>query len=237
MRYTVLLKTWTLVLAVLLATALSVAAQTTSGSLSGTVTDAQGAAIMGAKVLITSTNRAETRTTQTGQDGRFVFPQLQPDTYKVHVEANGFKSYDLEGVTLNANDKISAPDIELEIGAVSESVTVTSTGEQLQTESAERGTAIIADQVANIAVNGRSYLSLTRLSPGVVNNNDYKVSGHAGLAGISVNGARNNQNNLTLDGIGNVDTGNNGDQLATVSIDAVAEFKILTSNYQAEYGR
>ena len=78
---------------------------------------------------------------------------------------------------------------------------------------------------------------MTRLAPGVVNTNDYKVAGHAGLANISVNGARNNQNNLTLDGVGNVDTGNNGDQLATVSIDAVSEFKILSSNYQAEYGR
>ena len=116
-------------------------------------------------------------------------------------------------------------------------MTVTSSGEQLQTESAERSSAITSDQVQNIPINGRSYLSLTRLAPGVVNTNDYKVAGHAGLAGISVNGARNNQNNLTLDGVGNVDTGNNGDQLATVSIDAVSEFKILTSNYQAEYGR
>jgi hypothetical protein len=214
-----------------------VRAQTTSGSLSGTVTDAQGAAIAGAKVQIISTSRNETRAAQTGEDGRYVFPQLPPDTYKLRIEAAGFKSYDLEGVVLSANDKISAPDIELQVGAVTENVTVTSSGEQLQTESAERSTAITSEQVNNIPVNGRSYLSLTRLAPGVVNTNDYKVAGHAGLANISVNGARNNQNNLTLDGVGNVDTGNNGDQLATVSIDAVAEFKLLSSNYQAEYGR
>lgn len=237
MRYKVLLKAFALGLAVLVASAMSVAAQTTSGSLSGTVSDAQGAAIAGAKVQATSTSRNETRSTQTGEDGRYVFAQLQPDTYKLRVEASGFKIYDLEGVVLNANDKISAPDVQLQVGAVTENVTVTSSGEQLQTESAERGTAIDSDQVQNIPVNGRSYLSLTRLAPGVVNTNDYKVAGHAGLANISVNGARNNQNNLTLDGIGNVDTGNNGDQLATVSIDAVSEFKILSSNYQAEYGR
>lgn len=237
MRHKVLLKTLALGLAVLVATALSVVAQTTSGTLSGTVKDAHGAAITGARVQVTSTSRNETRTTQTGEDGRFVFPQLQPDTYRLRVEANGFKRYDLEGVVLNANDKISAPDIELQVGAVTESVTITSSGEQLQTESAERGTAIIGDQIQNIAVNGRSYLALTRLAPGVVNTNNYSVAGHAGLSNISVNGARNNQNNLTLDGIGNVDTGNNGDQLATISVDAVSEFKILTSNYQAEYGR
>jgi hypothetical protein len=216
---------------------MSVAAQTTSGSLSGTINDAQGAAVSGARVQVTSTSRNETRTTQTGEDGRFVFPQLQPDNYKLRVEAKGFKIYDLERVVLNANDKISTPDIELQVGSVTENVTVISSGEQLQTESAERSTAITGDQVANLAINGRSYLSLTRLAPGVVNTNDYKVAGHAGLSNISVNGARNNQNNLTLDGVGNVDTGNNGDQLATVSIDAVAEFKLLSSNYQAEYGR
>ena len=224
-------------LAVFVVVAMSVAAQTTSGSLSGTVKDAHGGAITGARVQVTSASRNETRTTQTGEDGRFVFPQLQPDSYTLRVESKGFKAYDLESLVLNANDKISAPDIELQVGAVTESVLVTSSGEQLQTESAERSTAITGDQIANLAINGRSYLSLTRLAPGVVNTNDYKVAGHAGLSNISVNGARGNQNNLTLDGVGNVDTGNNGDQLATVSIDAVAEFKLLSSNYQAEYGR
>ena len=237
MRYKLLLKALALGLAVLVATAMSVAAQTTSGSLSGTVNDAKGAAITGATVQVTSVSRNETRTTQTGEDGRFVFSQLQPDSYTLRVEAHGFKGYELEGVVLSPNDKISAPEIELQVGAVTESVLVTASGEQLQTESAERSTAITGEQVKNIPINGRSYLSLTRLAPGVVNTNDYKVSGHAGLSNISVNGARNNQNNLTLDGIGNVDTGNNGDQLATVSIDAVSEFKILSSNYQAEYGR
>src|SRR5882672_6634515 len=237
MRDTVRWKALIFGLAVVVAAATAVAAQTTSGSLAGTVNDPQGGAIAGAKVQVTSTSRNETRTTQTGEDGRYVFAQLQPDIYKLRVEAKGFKTSEIEGVVLNANDKISAPDVQLQVGAVTENVTVTSSGEQLQTESAERSTAITGDQVQNIPVNGRSYLSLTRLAPGVVNVNDYKVAGHAGLAGISVNGARNNQNNLTLDGVGNVDTGNNGDQLATVSIDAVSEFKILSSNYQAEYGR
>lgn len=237
MRHKLQLTALAIGLALLVATTMSVAAQTTSGSLSGKVSDSQGAAIPGAKVQVTSKLRNETRTAQTGDDGRYVFAQLPPDTYRLHVEAKGFKAFDLEGVVLNANDKISAPDAELQVGTVSESVIVTSSGEQLQTESAERSSAITSDQVQNIPINGRSYLSLTRLAPGVVNTNDYKVAGHAGLSNISINGARNNQNNLTLDGVGNVDTGNNGDQLATVSIDAVSEFKILSSNYQAEYGR
>jgi hypothetical protein len=226
-----------LAISLFLVTAASVAGQTTSGSMAGRVTDGSGASIANAQVQVTSLSRKETKTAQTDQDGRFVFPQLSPDVYTVQVEAKGFKVYKLDGLVVNANERVAAPEIQLEVGAVTESVTVISSGEQLQAESAERGQAIISDQMQNIAVNGRSYLSLTRLAPGVVNNNNYQVSGHAGLAGISANGARANQNNLTLDGIGNVDTGNNGDQLATVSIDAVEEFKILTSNYQAEYGR
>ena len=231
------LKTILLSLAVLLFAAAAALAQTISGSLAGLVTDIKGAAIPGAQVQITSLSRREVKTSQTDQDGRFVFPQLAPDIYQMQVEAKGFKGFKIENLIVNANDKISAPEITLEPGAVSESVTVIASNEQLQTESAERGGAIVSEQIQNIGVNGRSYLSLTRLAPGVVNNNNYQVAGHAGLAGISANGARANQNNLTLDGVGNVDTGNNGDQLATVSLDAVAEFKILTSNYQAEYGR
>jgi hypothetical protein len=237
MRYNTILSSIAMTLTLVLLNVAPAVAQTTSGSLAGQVNDPQGAAVPNAKVSVTSVSRSETRTTQTDADGRFVFPQLQPDTYTLRVEAGGFKMYERSGVVLNANDKISVGDIALEVGSVAESVTITSAGEQLQTESGERGSAIVGDQIKNIAVNGRSYLSLTRLAPGVVNNNNYQVSGHAGLGGISANGARANQNNLTLDGIGNVDTGNNGDQLATVSIDAVAEFKILTSNYQAEYGR
>lgn len=226
-----------LVIVLLLVATTTVTGQSVSGSLAGKVADGKGASIAGAQVQITSLSRKETKTAQTDDDGRFVFPQLTPDIYTIQIEAAGFKIYNLDRIVVNTNERVSAPDIVLEVGAVTESVTVTSSGEQLQTESAERGQAIISDQMQNIAVNGRSYLSLTRLAPGVVNNNNYQVSGHAGLAGISANGARANQNNLTLDGIGNVDTGNNGDQLATVSLDAVEEFKILTSNYQAEYGR
>ncbi len=215
----------------------SLSAQTTSGSISGIVKDAQGATVPNAKVSITSTSRGDTVTTDTDSEGHFVFPQLQPGTYSLRIEGSGFKTFEKSGVVLNANDKISAGEITLEIGAVAESVTVTARGAELQTESAERGNALVGTVLDNIAVNSRSYLALVGLAPGVVSTANLQVAGHGGLGAISANGARSNQNNLTLDGIGNVDTGNNGDQLATLSLDAVAEYKILTANYQAEYGR
>src|SRR5213593_3707285 len=117
-----------------------VSAQTTSGSLSGIVTDAHGAAVSGAKVKVTSASRGDVSTANTEDDGRFVFPQLDPGQYRLRVEVTGFKPFE-KTVVLNANDKISAGTITLEVGAVSEMVTVTAGAVELQTESAERGAA------------------------------------------------------------------------------------------------
>mgnify|MGYP001453253473 CR=1 FL=1 len=211
-------------------------AQTISGSIAGTVLDAQGKAIPAASVTAVN-QRGETFTAVSDAEGRFVFAQLQPGQYNITVTSPNFKTLEHKGITLNGNDKLSAGEFRLEVGAVTQSVEVQAEGVALKTESAERSDSLVGKQLQNIAVNGRSYLALAQLVPGVYSTNNYQTAGHGGLGGISANGARGNQNNLTLDGIGDVDTGNNGDQLATVSLDAVQEFKILTSNYQAEYGR
>jgi hypothetical protein len=94
-----------ILIVVLLLAATSVAAQTISGSLAGTVIDIKGGAIPGAQVQITSLSRRETKATQTDQDGRFVFPQLTPDTYQLSVEAKGFKGFKLENLTLMRTTK------------------------------------------------------------------------------------------------------------------------------------
>ncbi|MCS7026761.1 MAG: Plug domain-containing protein [Bryobacteraceae bacterium] len=132
---------------------------------------------------------------------------------------------------------MSLGEITLSVGQVNEVVVVTGEAVTLKTESAERSNQIDAKQMQNLAVNGRSYLGLAYLTPGVVSNANFQVAGTAGLGAISANGARYNQNQLLLNGISNVDTGNNGDQLATISLDSVQEFRILTGSYQAEYGR
>jgi hypothetical protein len=221
----------------LLAATLSLRAQSTSGSMSGTVQDKNGATIPNAKVVATDQSRRLSFTATTDSDGRFTFAQLQPSRYDIKVESSGFRKFELKNVVLNANDKLSVGDLTLEIGAVEQVVEVVSEGQQLKTESGERSDALVGEQLQNIAVNSRTYLALAAVTPGVVVTGNFQVAGHAGLGTISANGARFNQNQLTLNGIGNVDTGNNGDQLATVSLDSVQEYKILTSNYQAEYGR
>ncbi len=221
----------------LLVLSLGLNAQTSSGSIAGTVVDKQQASVANASVTLTEQDKGTIFTAKTDAEGRFVFPQVLPGMYKLSVENPGFKKMERQNLTVLANDKISAGVISLEIGAVTESVEVNAQTLQLKTESAERSAALTNKELQNIAVNSRSYLQLAGLLPGVVSTANLNTGGHSGLANISANGARFDQNNLTLDGIGNVDTGNNGDQLATVSLDSVQEFKMLTSNYQAEYGR
>jgi hypothetical protein len=109
--------------------------------------------------------------------------------------------------------------------------------ELLQTESAERSTALVGTQMQNIAVNSRSYLDLVKLVPGVVGTVDLRIAGTGCVQNIAANGQRFNSNNVTLNGLGNIDSGNNDNVNASVSLDSVQEFKILTGVYQAEFGR
>ncbi|MBL8208803.1 MAG: carboxypeptidase regulatory-like domain-containing protein, partial [Blastocatellia bacterium] len=172
--------------------------------------------------------------TNTDKEGRFVFPTLPPGTYKLSIEAGGFKRLERTGIVLVANDKLTLGDLGLEVGAASETVTVTAEATLLQAESAERSYAVQGEIVRNIAVNGRQAIALAAIAPGVVTTTNTGTPGD--ITNMSANGLRTSANNLTLDGVATVDTGNNGQMFAVV-LDSIAEFKVLTSNYQAEYGR
>ncbi len=211
--------------------------QTASGSLSGIVLDSQNASLAGATITMTDQEKRSMQKSAADSAGRFTFQQMPPGNYTITVEAKGFRKIEKKNIVLNANDKIALTPFILEVGSVDQIIEVTAQTLELKTESAERGEAIVGKQLQNVAVNGRGYLALVGLAPGVVSTVNLQTAGSGGLGSISANGARTSQNNLTLDGIGNVDTGSNGGQLATVSLDSVQEFKILTSNYQAEYGR
>ncbi|HEY3130426.1 MAG TPA: carboxypeptidase regulatory-like domain-containing protein [Acidobacteriota bacterium] len=211
----------------------------TSASLSGRVQDQQGAAIPGASVKAIDTRTNQEFDTISGDDGTFFFPTLQPGTYTVTVELTGFKKLVKSGVILNATDKQSTGELTLEVGEIANTVTVAAENAQLQIKSSsgEIGEAITGRQVRELALNGRNYLDMLKLVPGIVSTVDPQVAGPGGFGNISFNGTRNNQHNLTIDGSTNVDTGSNGTQHVMLNLDAVAEFKVLTSNYQAEYGR
>jgi hypothetical protein len=212
-------------------------AQTTSGSISGSVLDATQARVPNAIVTATEEDKRFSLTTKTDPEGRFVFPIVQAGRYAISAESPGFKKTERRDVILQGNEKLFIGTLQMEVGTVAESIEVNAQAVQLQTESGERSQTINSKQMENIALNSRSYLPLVALTPGVTTIPSLQTAGHGGVGSISSNGNRQNQNNLTLDGVGNVDTGNNGDQLATLSLDSVQEFRVLTSNYQAEYGR
>jgi Carboxypeptidase regulatory-like domain/TonB-dependent Receptor Plug Domain len=224
----------------LVAALFTVQAQTITGSLSGRVADQQGGGVPNATVTVTEPSKKINITAKTGAGGDFSFAGLLPGTYTLSVEATGFKKLQRTEISLNANDKLATGDLTLELGAVTESVEISATAALLQTESVERSAAITGKQIENIEVNGRNPLDMAKLVPGVsfTTGSSYAVGNSGTGANIFVvNGARPSQNQLTLNGIGNVDTGNNGGMNVSVSTDSIAEFKILTGSYQAEYGR
>ncbi|HQR36338.1 MAG TPA: TonB-dependent receptor [Blastocatellia bacterium] len=223
----------------LLASVLTAFAQT-SASLSGTVQDSNGGAVTGAKVTVSDPTKNLLIEAKTGSDGTFSFPVLQPGNYTVTIEAQGFKKSIQSGIVINASDRQSTGIMKLEVGDLTNTVEVTADASRLliKTESGEQSTAINNQQIQNLAVNGRNYLDLLKLTPGVVvANTSFSTSGPGGLGGFNINGERAGKANLTIDGTTNVDTGSNGTQHIALSLDNIAEFKLLTSNYQAEYGR
>ncbi len=211
-------------------------AQTTSASVSGSIQDSQGGVLPGVTVTMTSRTQGNALTAVTDPGGRFVFPIVRPDAYSLQVTLQGFKTLERTNLVVNANDKLSTGTLTLEVGALSEEVTVASRVIELQSASGERSFTLEAESLKNIANNGRALFNFATLVPGALS----QTTGGTELGSVSaftVNGQRPNSNNITIDGVANIDTGDNGGNMATTNIDAVAEFKILTNSYQAEYGR
>ena len=227
---------WAVAVGLCLLAAAPVAAQTTSASVSGQVKDAQGGVLPGAAVALTSKTQANTLTATTDAEGRFVFPIVRPDEYVLRVTMQGFKTLERTTVQVSANDRFFTGILTLDVGAITEEVSVTGRVSELQATSGERSFTMESEVIKNIASNGRALFHFATLVPGVVSQNTSgNVEGQ--VSAFTVNGQRPNSNNMTIDGVANIDTGDNGGNMATTNIDAVAEFKILTNAYQAEYGR
>jgi hypothetical protein len=222
----------------LLSLGFSLHAQDT-GYISGTVTDRSGAAVAGAEVVIANVTGSFTRTTVTNGDGVYVVAGLPGATYDITVTAKGFQKYAAHGVVLDVAEK-KRVDVQLTVGSVSEEVVVT--GEsvaQVETTSSALSATITGKQVNQLELNGRNFTQLVNLTPGVVNqtNQDEGTVGVYGNVAFSINGGRNEYNNWELDGGDNMDNGSNSTLNVYPNIEAIAEFKVLTSNYGAQYGR
>ena len=211
----------------------------TNGLISGTVTDKSGAAVVGAKVVIASTGGNLTRTTETNGDGVYVASALPSGTYNIVVTAKGFQKFEAKGVVLDVAQKARL-DVMLTVGAITEEVLVS--GEnvaQVDTQSSEIGSTITGKQVQQLELNGRNFTQLVTLVPGVVNQTGQE-EGTVGIAGntlYSINGGRTEYNNWEIDGGDNMDNGSNSSLNVYPNLEAIAEFKVLTSNYGAQYGK
>lgn len=214
-----------------------VRAQTTSASVSGSVQDSQGGVLPGVTVTMTSRTQGNALTAVTDEGGRFVFPIVRPDTYTLQVALQGFKTLERTNLVVNANDKLSTGALSLEVGAMTEQVSVEGRVVELQSTSGERSFALESEALTNIASNGRLLFNFVTLVPGAVPQANGAGSEIGAADGFTVNGQRPNSNNVTIDGVANIDTGDNGGNMATTNIDSVSEFKVLTNAYQAEYGR
>ena len=221
--------------AMLLPAALPLHSQLMTGSIVGTVQDPSQAGVPDARVTLVQTNTGRERVARTDASGVFVFAGLDPAAYQLTVSKEGFKSAVRRDLQIASGERLSAGVLVLEIGAVTETVSVTARPAVVQTESAERSDLITGSQAENVPTLGRNVLSLVSLLPGVVDRTGAQSLGTG--QDIHVLGGRQRSNNIAVDGAPAIDIDNGFGYKLNVSQDAVAEVKMLISNYQAEYGR
>jgi hypothetical protein len=220
---------------------LSFAQTTGSATLRGTVKDQTGAVLPGATVTLINQGTKEERKATTNEDGGYAFSALTPGTYAVKVESQGFKTAEKTNVAVETSSTRSL-DVSMEIGQPSETVTVTTQQNQLETETGAKENTITASQIENLSIISRSSLELLRILPGVVapDNTSLESISFGGGANANsqyhVNGLRGEQNNVTVDGSRMIDIGSNNGTTITANPDMVQEVKVQTSNYAAEHG-
>lgn len=223
----------------------SVYAQETTGSMVGTVKDANGGIVPGAAVTITdSDKKVVVSTVTTNEDGQFSVPNLPVSSYDVSVEAPSFKKYLQNRVKLDVGQRRTV-EVILEAGNVAEVVTVEAAPVTVELTTPAASTVINGDQVRQLSINNRNFVSLVTLAPGVTNDlEDLVFTGTnnpetqvVNRTLISVNGARSTQNTFTVDGADVTDRGSNLTIQAYPSVDSIGEFKVLRSLFPAESGR
>jgi len=225
----------------ILATALTVWAQVDTATVTGTVRDTTGAVVTNATVTATETDTGIRSATKSNAAGNYVITPLKIGRYSVSVEAAGFRPETHQGIVLDVQQNLRV-DFALHVGTVAQTADVSGAPPLVDTETAALGNVIVAQQVEELPLNGRRYTDLAELTSGVakvtegpVNGGSTPTNGNAG-GSFAVNGTRGAQNDFILDGVDNV-SNDNADVAILSSVDAIAEFKIQTSNYSPEFGR
>lgn len=220
----------------LVCSSLALWAQGVNGSITGSVADSSGSAIVGASVKLISETTNAVRTETSNAEGDFVFAAVLPGTYTVSVEHAGFKQLQRAHLELAPSDHLDVGSLRLEVGAVSESVNVTAEAPLLQTGTSERAGIITSNEITDLTVISRDFTTFAELQPGVVISSTVQVQTFSGNNNFNVLGGRATGNNILVDGLPTTNT-NQGNFNTTISLDNTQTVEVKLSNYQAEYGR
>jgi hypothetical protein len=209
-----------------------------TGVITGTVRDNSGAVVPGAEVKVSSRAGGVDRTTTTNSSGDYLAAGLPGGTYDLIISAKGFKTFKADGIVLRVAQKARI-DADLQVGQVATEVTVEGAQlNQVETQSSELAGTVTGKQITQLELNGRNYTQLVALTPGATNQSGTDEPG-TGVSTVaySVNGGRTEYNNWEVDGGSNQDDGSNTTLIAYPSLEAIAEVRVLTSNYGAQYGK
>ncbi|MBZ5625775.1 MAG: carboxypeptidase regulatory-like domain-containing protein, partial [Acidobacteriia bacterium] len=222
----------------LCATSLALA-QNVSSSVRANIVDITTASVVGAECLLTNQATGAVATVKSDGEGSCVFNIVLAGTYDFMVKATGFKTLESKGIVVTAGQVRTLGNLTLEVGALTEKVEVSGAVSQIQLATGEKSGTIDQSQLQNIAVKGRDLYAYMVTIPGIVDDGSQgrETTTPDSQRGSYINGGRQNQKNFTLDGVTAMDTGSNETLQFEPNMDAIAEIKVLTSNYQAEYGR
>jgi outer membrane receptor protein involved in Fe transport len=215
-------------------------AQFDSATVLGTVKDSSGAHMPGVSVTLKNTATGVAAVARTDDNGDYQFLTVKIGTYQITATHPGFSAAVVNDIVLQVNAR-QRVDLAMAVGTVTDQVVVSGAVELLETDSSEKGQVVDSEQIENLPLNGRAYSDLALLAPGVSESNQNGIGSTSREGSFNVNGLRNTANNFQLDGVDNnaYGTSNQGfsSQVVQVSPDAVAEFKVQTNTYSAEYGR
>src|SRR6266540_2392315 len=213
------------------------AAAQDTGVVSGTVVDSSGQVVPGATLTLTNEATASVRTLTSDERGDFAFRALTPGSYTVKVELTGFRSIERRNNVLNASSRLDIGKLTLDVGALSEVVTVSATGTFVETKNSDYSGLLTASQISQIQTKGRDVVNLLRLLPGVHYENDIDALGDSFGSQIpNIAGQRRTWNQVTVDGLNGNELSGTGKMNSSINLDAIAEVKVLLNTYKAEFG-
>jgi hypothetical protein len=216
--------------------AVGVYGQTGSSTLLGTLADPAGAVIPAISLTLTEQATGAVNTATSNEGGLFRVLDLRPGRYTLRVQAAGFRALEMKDIELASSETRDIGKLLLQLGALTEEVSVTAAATPVQTASSERSSLIDGTQLNDVTLKGRDPFGYIRLVPGIVDmNSDRSLGGSA--SNISINGNTSNSKNVTFDGITELDQGGSNAVYVAPNIDAVGEMRVLASAFQAEYGR